>query len=225
MKKIWALLCCLSVLLCGCAASDGGGSEEGEGTTVCDHTARFAYYEELAETLEREILALKAELYVNRVEYEAELERLEAELESIRGEVQPPDEELPAGGEITVSPESDFRYTVGNGVVTVTQYVGKDREVRIPSTLGGYPVRVIGDRAFADLVSPVSVTVPDGVTQIGWFGFSGCVMLERVALPASVTSIAYGAFQNCRQDLTLICPDGSYAEQYARSYGFAVERE
>ena len=222
MKKLLILWCALLLLLCGCGASGNEPPEAETGGTACDHTAQLAYYEQRAEALERELLALKTELYVSRVEYEEKLTRLENELENLREE-NPPSGEVPSGGAISSSPESDFRYTVGNGAATVTEYVGKAREVCIPSTLGGYPVRAIGDRAFAEQTSLASVVIPDGVEQIGWFSFAGCVMLGRVAIPASVTSVSYGAFQNCRQTLTVVCLSGSYAEQYARSYGFAVQ--
>ena len=225
VRRFLFFVCCLAVLLCGCAPSDDLSgevqSEEDTGGSSCDHTARLAYYEERAEELERELLALKTEIYVGRVEYEEKLGRLERELAELREETQ--GGEVPSGGTITPTPESDFRYTVGNGVATVTEYVGNARAVRIPSVLGGYPVRAIGDRAFADHTSLTSVIIPDSVEQIGWFSFAGCVMLERVAIPSSVTSVSYGAFQNCRQTLAVVCPSGSYAEQYARSYGFTVE--
>ena len=78
-------------------------------------------------------------------------------------------------------------------------------------------------RAFADCRTLTAVAIPDGVTQIGWFAFSGCVMLERVTLPESLAAICYGAFQNCKSTLTVTCAVGSYAEQYAQSYGFAVK--
>ena len=64
--------------------------------------------------------------------------------------------------------------------------------------------------------------LPDGVKEIGWFAFSGCHNLTSVTLPASVEAIAYGAFENCSKSLVFLCPEGSYAAAYARSYGFAV---
>lgn len=222
MKRGLILWCVLLMLLCGCTVSgDEATGDEATGDETggvsCDHTAQLAYYEQRAEELERELLALKTEIYVSRVEYEEKLTRLENELETLR-------EDVPSGGTPTPSPTADFRYTVGNGVATVTEYVGNAREVCIPSALGGYPVRAIGDRAFADHTTLVSVVIPDGVEQIGWFSFAGCVLLDRVVIPPSVLSVSYGAFQNCRQTLTVVCVGGSYAEQYAISYGFAVQK-
>ena len=41
------------------------------------------------------------------------------------------------------------------------------------------------------------ITVPDGVSHIGAFAFSGKEKLRRVTLPESVTRVGFGAFENC----------------------------
>ena len=41
------------------------------------------------------------------------------------------------------------------------------------------------------------VTIPNGVTSIGYEAFSGCNSLTSVTIPDSVTSIDYYAFENC----------------------------
>ena len=182
---------------------------------------RIAYYEQLVQELRQEVLALKAEIYVSRVEYETLIENLQA---GGGGAVEPPQDTTSNAPTETVStPEKDFRYSIRGGAVSITEYVGTSAEVKIPATLGGYPVRSIDDRAFADCRILKAVEIPDGITQIGWFAFSGCVMLERVTISESVAAICYGAFQNCKSTLTVTCAAGSYAEQYAQSYGLAVK--
>ena len=42
-----------------------------------------------------------------------------------------------------------------------------------------------------------SVTIPEGVTSIGQYTFSGCSSLTSVTFPASVTSIGNNAFNDC----------------------------
>ena len=230
MKKILLIGLSLCLLLCGCAPSGGEAGQTQETTassqqsTGQDQAVRIAYYETLVQDLRQEVLALKAEIYVNRVEYEALIEELTSSPEDLEPspEQTPPEEDGKPTD--TPSPEASFQYRIENGAATVTAYIGDATEVVIPVALGGYPVRAIDDRAFADQRLLVSVEIPEGVKQIGWFAFSGCVLLERVILPTSVAAICYGAFQNCKSTLTVTCAVGSYAEQYAQSYGLGVSR-
>lgn len=69
--------------------------------------------------------------------------------------------------------------------------------VAIPSTLGGYPVTIIGVCAFADCSGLTSVAIPDSVTIIGEWAFEDCIGLTSVTIPDSLTSIGYGAFMGC----------------------------
>ena len=51
-------------------------------------------------------------------------------------------------------------------------------------------------------------TIPDGVTTIGWYAFSGCDSLTCVNIPSSVTSIENGAFFGCDKLASITIPDG-----------------
>jgi hypothetical protein len=56
--------------------------------------------------------------------------------------------------------------------------------------------------------------IPNNVTTIGSYAFSGCESLTSVTIPNSVTEIDYEVFFGC-DDLTIYCYAGSYAESYA----------
>ena len=228
MKKILLVVLSLCLLLVGCASSEVEEEQLSETLPQTslpsgeEQTVKIAYYESLVQELRQEVLALKAEIYVNRVEYEALIENLTSTPQTPQDQPTqtPPKDEADVDA---LSPEALFQYRIENGAATVTGYNGDADEVSIPATLGGYPVRVIEDRAFADRRLLRTVSIPDGVTQIGWFAFSGCVLLERITIPQSVAAICYGAFQNCKSTLTVACVAGSYAAQYAQSYGIAVQ--
>lgn len=206
MKKRLIFLLILCLVLSGCTVGENPTPEPNAPTTQASTTddARLAYYESTVNALQKELLDLKAALYVSRAEY-AELE------ETLR--------RLEESGSDT---EAHFCYVVEQGAATITQYVGTACEVEIPATLGGYPVRAIGDRAFAGNTTLTSVVVPAGVERIGWFAFSGCVMLESISLPESLTSIDYGATEHCASTLTVTCQSGSYAWRWAESYGLRI---
>ena len=218
MKKRAIVCLLLCALLCSCRATeevtpngfDTSPNTQSPTDTDEDTLLRIAYYEQLVNDLQKEILALRTEIYVGRVEYEALLEDLLSQ--------------TPPVVEEDDTQNTDFFYVVENGKATVTSYVGTAIQVTVPQTIDGYEVVAIGDRAFMDRNDVVSVTVPTGVCRVGWFAFSGCVALKNVVLPDSVDSISYGAFENCAPTLTIRCSQNSYAAAYAGSYGIATAR-
>jgi hypothetical protein len=209
----------LCLLLGGCSSPTSPKEEESDSakreestSQVQDSAAddswsaldRIAYYENVIQELNAELLTLKTQLYTVRVEYESDIESMKAEYEK-----------LP-------TPQPQFTYTVNNKQVTVTGYLGTDTELVIPQYIDGFPVVAIADRAFQNKVGLRSVKIPEGVRQIGWFAFSGCVLLEVVLLPTTLDAVCYGAFENCSSSMGVHCKKGSYAEEYAKSYGLRV---
>jgi len=59
----------------------------------------------------------------------------------------------------------------------------------------------VGGALVSDLV------IPEGVTSIGGWAFSGCSSLEKVKIPDSVTRIETGAFNGCFNLLEITIPD------------------
>src|SRR6266702_2905616 len=68
--------------------------------------------------------------------------------------------------------QAQFSYTVTNQTVTITGYTGGNDVVAIPSTINGLPVISIGYQAFY-WSGITSVTIPNSVTSIGDYAFSG----------------------------------------------------
>lgn len=237
MKRTITLCLIFCALLCGCQKETGNADNQTDMTVKDEQNTqtnqnstgggdgdqtRLAYYEQLVNELQQQVLNLKTEIYANRVEYESRIDELEA---GRTPEGDSPSNSAPPTQNQGASAATSFRYTVENGAVTLTSYIGTGKTVEIPTTIDGCPVVAIGDRAFLDHAALTSVTIPEGVTHIGWFAFSGCVSLKSVTMPASVSSINYGAFENCDSKMTVVCHAGSYAEAYANSYGMIVQKQ
>jgi hypothetical protein len=91
---------------------------------------------------------------------------------------------------------NDFLYVTRNGGITITGYIGSEKEVVIPKTINGLPVLSIGDSAFYRN-RLTSLTLPDTITVIGVNAFS-YNRLTGLVLPDSVITVEYGAFSNNR---------------------------
>lgn len=74
--------------------------------------------------------------------------------------------------------------------------------------------------AFSGCPSLTSVTIPNSVTSIEVGAFSGCPNLTSVEIPSSVTNIAYYAFSECDSLTAIKGYTGSYAETYAKDSGY-----
>lgn len=64
------------------------------------------------------------------------------------------------------------------------------------------------DRLSCSFSSPTSITIPNSVTSIGIFAFSGCTGLTSITIPGNVTIIDNMTFYNCT-GLTSITIPGS----------------
>ena len=176
-------------------------------------------YETLINYLQAEILNLKQEAYVTRVEYEARMESLNQALQNALNQA-----ESPSGTDVSVSVTptapadgtSVFGYTVTDGKVTIHSYTGSSLHVIVPATIGDRPVTHIADNAFRGSAVK-TVILPHTLESIGWFAFADNASLTSVTIPATVTTIGYGAFENT-PSLTLAVDADSYAHAYARSF-------
>ncbi|MBR2333397.1 MAG: leucine-rich repeat domain-containing protein, partial [Rikenellaceae bacterium] len=63
----------------------------------------------------------------------------------------------------------------------------------------------IRQEAFSGCKGLTSITIPDGVTEIGELAFSGCTGLTSITIPDSVTSIGENAFKGCTALKVVYC--------------------
>lgn len=98
---------------------------------------------------------------------------------------------------LPVMAQAQFTFsTNSDGSLNIAQYTGSGGAVVIPNTTNGLPVTSIGDAAFFEITTLTSVTVGTNVASIADQAFSYSSMTS-IALPASVTNIAFDALHNC----------------------------
>ena len=131
--------------------------------------------------------------------------------------VQNPDGKVPvSAAEITEMEGAQWNYETEVNRQTGETYAiingcRAAKDVTIPATVDGYPVRVIGRRAFSSGVSGdpdiiETVTIPDGVAIIDNGAFAHLQNLRSIIIPNSVILIDYNAFSECNNLTEVVLP-------------------
>ena len=95
----------------------------------------------------------------------------------------------------------DYLYITGSRTATLINGDTKESDLTVQSTvtINGveYTVTAIGESAFANNSSIVSLTIPEGIKTIGDNAFRNCGYLNTLILPNSLTEIGENAFAKC----------------------------
>ena len=84
-----------------------------------------------------------------------------------------------------------------------------DTELVFPDSHENLPVVSVLYDAFYNNTSIVSITLPEGFTEIGASAFKGCDNLKSIALPSTLKTISGFAFQNCKALTEITLPEGT----------------
>ncbi|MBP3655904.1 MAG: leucine-rich repeat domain-containing protein [Clostridia bacterium] len=119
----------------------------------------------------------------------------------------------------------DYTYLLlEDGTALILDYDGTEAHVIIPDHLDGHAVSAIGDGAFSNCASPVSITIPDSITSIDMNPFWACYRLKEILVSdqhPAFSSVGGVLFSRAANAL-IAYPNGLDAEQYAVPKGTAV---
>lgn len=76
----------------------------------------------------------------------------------------------------------------------------------------------IGDGAFQDLTMLVSVSLPDGITDLGLRTFKNCSALTSIVIPQGIAEIQDSTFANCTSLSSVTIPDSVTTILYSAFY-------
>lgn len=104
----------------------------------------------------------------------------------------------------------DFELSEDESYYIVESYgLNYATEIVIPSEYEGLPVKAIDSHAFdSERANKItSVTIPDSVTEIGKYAFSGCSSLKTLTIGKGLEVIGESAFRNCNALTSVTLPD------------------
>ncbi|MCL2285593.1 MAG: leucine-rich repeat protein [Firmicutes bacterium] len=106
-----------------------------------------------------------------------------------------------------------WTYTISGGQVTITGFRGTEANVVIPSSIQGFPVRIIASETFRNNQTITSITIPASVTTIQPNAVFNCMNLSTVKLEhtnaAYLTSFAANAFTGISANFRIMFPYGA----------------
>lgn len=116
--------------------------------------------------------------------------------------------------------ENGFEYGVVGNEAVLLEYSGSGEYVRIPDTLGGYPVTTIQSGAFGSNNFVRSVVLPETVTLARDSFFSDCGNLTSLFIPGTdfVLQLGSSMTESCGAGFTVFVPaDSARAEAWRES--------
>ncbi len=114
-------------------------------------------------------------------------------------------EKVSENSQLLAVEEGDFEFD--ETTQTITKYNGTAEELVIPDSIGGVPVKHIGESAFSGKKTLVKVTVPEGVETIGRNSFTKLPNLKKINLPSTLKSIDFSGIGGTGLE-TLVLPEG-----------------
>lgn len=92
-----------------------------------------------------------------------------------------------------------YIYTFDGNKATIVGYNGSDKDLNIPSYAYGFNHSFvsIGNNAFRGKENITSVTIPKSIESIGYYAFSDCTSLRKVAVKNTNCHIDSSSFTNC----------------------------
>ena len=125
--------------------------------------------------------------------------------------------------EPTIKKQGYYTYSVLHNEATIHKYDGYESKVVVPSTLGNAPVTAIDSSVFFSKHAIKELVLPDTLKVLRSETISGCLDLELLTIPASITTIESKAIDNC-QSLTSVLFSGDNNGNFTRAYSDSIKK-
>ena len=100
----------------------------------------------------------------------------------------------------------EYEYIVDGDHIKLTEYLGDEAEVTIPSEINGVKVTIIGGQTFLTRENLKKVVIPDSIVQIEETAFSECKNLTDINIPETISTIEGLTFDGCESLTEITIP-------------------
>lgn len=100
--------------------------------------------------------------------------------------------------------KNGFTFDVQKDGVTVVEYKGTAKRVKIPAKVNGVAVKRIENYCFWQIRTMTTLSIPANVTEIGEGAFNECTALKKVVLPKKLEKLGASAFWFCSNLETVV---------------------
>lgn len=132
---------------------------------------------------------------------------LESAMEELKAYINGEEVPQPPEGFVESREGKLYKYDVYRDHIVLTGYLGEAFDVKIPAKIDGLPVRKIAGLTFYEGADIISVTVPEGVTELEENAFYYCTTLISVSLPSTLEKIGDKAFSWCTSLTGITLPE------------------
>ena len=117
--------------------------------------------------------------------------------------------------------DDDESVLISSGILTLSAYLGQEKDITVPPVIDSYKVVGLGEYAFCECRTARTVILSDGIESVGLCAFSNCDSLVEVKIPDSVSEIDETAFDEGSK-IIINASSGSAGYNYATEHNMTV---
>ncbi len=104
--------------------------------------------------------------------------------------------------------KDSYTYSVDNGEATIIGCSTTSENITLPTVIDGIPVVAIGYKGMANCTTLKSATIPNSITKLDIYAFTGCTNIDTVTIPATCKYVGSYAFSGCSKLTTVVIAEG-----------------
>ena len=115
--------------------------------------------------------------------------------------------------EYLVKKDKNYVYNVFNNHVTIKEYLGSSKTIKLPRTFEGLPVTMLGKVVFKENKNIKEIVLPSRMIRLRGHSFKNST-LEKITFNKNLKAIGPGTFKDCQKLKEIKLPEGLLMIEY-----------